>query len=305
MSEIQAVIPRGVADFVRTVASDHGGEAASHTVVSELAHQGQRRPQPDRARARLYACAGVVVKIHPFGADTALLRRRLQVITQPGASRFWVQPLHGIPILAPDGRLTTIWPRVAVLAPDHRPPWTQLGTLLAELHRTRPAGSSFPQAGVLARLGRAIDYLRRRPYDDLIWLVELGENLASRLRRPQRTAMIHGDLHLGQLGRPSPAGDWYLLDPDDTGVGDPAWDLARPAAFWAAGLLPDEPWTILLNAYRAAGGPAVPPAGDPWTDLDPPARAATLIAAARSLRSGESPATTRALLQACRRMQDS
>lgn len=103
MNEIQAVIPRGIADFVRTVASDHGGEAASHTVVSELAHQGQRRPQPDRARARLYACAGVVVKIHPFGADTALLRRRLQVITQPGASRFWVQPLHGIPILAPDG----------------------------------------------------------------------------------------------------------------------------------------------------------------------------------------------------------
>ena len=113
MSEIQAVIPRGIADFVRTVASDHGGEAASHTVVSELAHQGQRRPQPDRARARLYACAGVVVKIHPFGADTALLRRRLQVITQPGASRFWVQPLHGIPILAPDGQLTTIWPVAA------------------------------------------------------------------------------------------------------------------------------------------------------------------------------------------------
>ena len=121
--------------------------------------------------------------------------------------------------------------------------------------------------------------------------------------RPREIQLQYG-VHRDIVG-----GGWLKLArgqvTDDTGVGDPAWDLARPAAFWAAGLLPDEPWTILLNAYRAAGGPAVPPAGDPWTDLDPPARAATLIAAARSLRSGESPATTRALLQACRRMQDS
>ena len=50
-----------------------------------------------------------------------------------------------------------------------------------------------------------------------------------------------------------------LIDVDDLGVGDPAWDLARPAGFWAAGLIPDDDWATFLDAYRDAGGPALPP----------------------------------------------
>jgi hypothetical protein len=50
---------------------------------------------------------------------------------------------------------------------------------------------------------------------------------------------------------------------DDLGVGDPAWDLARPAGFWAAGLIPDDDWAAFLQSFRDAEGPAVPP-GDPW-----------------------------------------
>jgi predicted trehalose synthase len=43
--------------------------------------------------------------------------------------------------------------------------------------------------------------------------------------------LVHGDWHLGQLGRRGE--HWVLIDVDDLGVGDPAWDLARPAGFWA------------------------------------------------------------------------
>src|SRR4029453_4074271 len=85
------------------------------------------------------------------------------------------------------------------------------------------------------------------------------------------TTLVHGDWHLGQLGRRD--GPWVLIDVDDLGVGDPAWDLARPAGFWAAGLIPDDDWTTFLDAYRGAGGPAVP-AGDPWQGLAAFARAA-------------------------------
>ncbi|HPV81044.1 MAG TPA: hypothetical protein PLK64_14715, partial [Dermatophilaceae bacterium] len=101
---------------------------------------------------------------------------------------------------------------------------------------------------------------------------------------------------------------------DDLGWGDPAWDLARPAGFWAAGLLSTDDWEGFLAAYRAAGGPGVPVTGDPWPALDLPARAAVVIAATRAVgavgavgarRSGadtHSDPTAEALLDACRKM---
>ena len=96
--------------------------------------------------------------------------------------------------------------------------------------------------------------------------------------------LCHGDLHLGQLVRhPAPHGPWLLIDVDDAGPGDPAWDLARPAAWYAAGLLPPEVWFRFLDAYRAAGGPAVRADGDPWPQLDVAARALTVQTAALAL----------------------
>lgn len=91
--------------------------------------------------------------------------------------------------------------------------------------------------------------------------------------------LVHGDWHLGQLGRLPDTAPWLLIDVDDLGVGDPAWDLARPAGLWAAGLMPDDDWMAFIDSYRAAGGPAVPD-GDPWEVLEPFARAAVVQAAA-------------------------
>jgi len=97
-------------------------------------------------------------------------------------------------------------------------------------------------------------------------------------------ALCHGDLHLGQLVRhPAPDGRWLLIDIDDLGTGSPAWDLARPAMWFAAGLLDPAAWSTFLAAYRAAGGVAVPPRGDPWPALDVAARALAVQTAALAL----------------------
>lgn len=102
---------------------------------------------------------------------------------------------------------------------------------------------------------------------------------------PPSSVLCHGDLHLGQLVRhPAPDGPWLLIDVDDLGLGDPAWDLARPAAWYAAGLLGVVVWERFLDSYRAAGGIAAGPAGsDPWPELDVAARALTVQTTALAL----------------------
>ncbi|MFD7119345.1 phosphotransferase family protein [Streptomyces sp. NPDC059922] len=131
-------------------------------------------------------------------------------------------------------------------------------------------------------------------------------------RAPGPYALCHGDLHLGQLVRhPAPDGPWLLIDIDDLGLGDPAWDLARPAAWYAAGLLPPEAWLRFLGAYRSAHGPAVPaaPDADPWPRLDVAARALTVqtaaLAIAKSAAEGRDPDDVELLMiDACARIAD-
>ncbi|GAA3412172.1 aminoglycoside phosphotransferase family protein [Streptosporangium vulgare] len=93
--------------------------------------------------------------------------------------------------------------------------------------------------------------------------------------------LTHGDWHMGQMVRAP--GEWILIDIDDLGVGDQAWDLSRPAAWFAAGLLEPEVWHRFLGAYRDAGGVAVPPDGDPWGRLEIPAQAMTVQLAAAAV----------------------
>jgi hypothetical protein len=97
---------------------------------------------------------------------------------------------------------------------------------------------------------------------------------------------------------------WRLIDIDDLGMGDPAWDLGRPAGFWAAGLLSDEAWDQFLNGYREANGPGLPIGGDPWRSPDLAARCAVFVGATRLMLepdvAGDGDAGS--LLAACHRM---
>jgi aminoglycoside phosphotransferase (APT) family kinase protein len=127
-------------------------------------------------------------------------------------------------------------------------------------------------------------------------LADAGERLAARLAQPGQVTWTHGDFHLGHLGHTLLRRQWRLIDVDTVGVGDPAWDLARPAAFYAAGLLDRPAWSRFLAAYREAGGPAVPADGDAWGALELPARAAALIAACPLLGRLHAEATADALL---------
>nr|WP_223183890.1 MULTISPECIES: aminoglycoside phosphotransferase family protein [unclassified Streptomyces] len=189
-----------------------------------------------------------------------------------------------------DGRPVSLWPYgppVDPVDPDAAP-WEEAGGLLARLHRTPPPGGGFRLPGMRAPLKAALAVGRMEaaapdhPAAATVraaWRTVPGEREASGPR-----FLCHGDFHLGQLVRdvrPASAGSWRLIDVDDLGLGDPAWDLARPAAWFAAGLLPPEVWSRFLGAYQEAEGPAV--GADPWARLDVPARALTVQTAALAL----------------------
>ena len=244
-----------------------------------------------RSGAEIVVDGDVVYKLHRPGTDPRALTTRLRIAAESGSL---LSPLS----LAPEHagtRLRTSWPMVETVAPQPDcAPWPESAQLLARLHREAVTGR-VPPHGWQPRLRRTVDTLRSAPNDVVRRALATLPDAVWRAGSPDRpVTLVHGDWHLGQLGRRTATTPWLLIDVDDLGVGDPAWDLARPAGFWAAGLVPDADWSAFLAAYRDAGGPALPE-GDPWQVLEPFARAAVVHAAAND--PGDE-----LLLAACARM---
>lgn len=275
--------------------------------------------RPTSSGALIAVAHDVVGKLHAAGTDPECLTARLRAAGDPALASLVLPPhsatLHPVP--TPDGpRWGSLWPRVEVVARDpDRVPWRPAAAALARLHRVGPP-PRLPAHGAVDRLARGLRQLRSLSAEaSNLRTAQLSVERAAaalpdgarRTALPGRpTAVVHGDWHLGQLGRlprtartggaatPSRSGawsppaawsppGWLLIDLDDLGIGDPAWDFERPAALWAAGILPDAEWREFAEAYAEAGGTALPP-GDPWPVLDAVARAGVVQAAAGAVR---------------------
>ncbi|WP_124266482.1 phosphotransferase [Streptomyces sp. ADI98-10] len=269
----------------------------------------------DRPDGTVVRSGAIVAKAHAADTDREALAARIALADAPQLTGILLPPLtapgqsltapehqesSGTPrrtgpyeLPAPASRPVTLWPFGAPVDPfdPGAAPWAEAAALLARLHRTEPPFRLPPMRGPV-KAARAVARMRAAlPGEPAVlpvlagWRALPGWARGAAPAPVQRAGFLcHGDLHLGQLVRhPAPDGPWLLIDVDDAGTGDPAWDLARPAAWYAAGLLAPEDWSAFLDAYRSAGGPAVPAAGDPWPELDVPARALTVQTAALAL----------------------
>ncbi|MFF9071624.1 phosphotransferase [Streptomyces sp. NPDC014735] len=276
----------------------------------------------DRADGTVVRSGPVVAKAHAPGTPVPDLLTRIALADHPRLTGILLAPLRPRPDEASavlHGRPVTLWPHGEPVDPDDpdAAPWGEAAALLAALHRTPPPSSlALPPMRGPAKAALAVARMRAaRPDDPATAPVLAAWQRLPAWARGEATPpahrarfLCHGDLHLGQLVRhPAPQGPWTLIDIDDAGLGDPAWDLARPAAWYAAGLLPPDVWLRFLASYRAAGGPAVPAGGDPWPELDVPARALTVqtaaLAYAKSAAEGRAPdEVERAVIDACVRI---
>ncbi|MGC5010611.1 phosphotransferase family protein [Streptosporangium sp. DT93] len=242
---------------------------------------------PTRPDVVIVRAGPVVVKAHAPGAEREPLVERMRAVVHPALDGIVLRPVTAEVMTAGD-RLVTVWPAGTPVDHDDpdAAPWEAAARLLARLHTVparalpplRAAGGPARVATTVARLGdrSAAELVVRRAFTCLP-----PEGTGSGDPGGPRAGLTHGDWHMGQLVR-APE-EWILIDVDDLGVGDQAWDLSRPAAWFAAGLLEPEVWHRFLAAYHAAGGIAVPADGDPWERLEIPAQAMTVQLAAAAV----------------------
>ncbi|WP_432075556.1 phosphotransferase family protein [Streptomyces wuyuanensis] len=244
----------------------------------------------ERSDAVVVRHGSAVAKAHAPWTEPDAHRLRVAVAAHPLLAGILLPPVRDTAPVG--GRPVTTWPYGSPVDPSDpdAAPWEEAAALLARLH-TVPLASLPGPLPVMRGPAKAAAAVARMhsaaPAHPAVRAVlgawgRLPAWARGEAPAPVPVRLCHGDLHLGQLVRhPAGAGPWQLIDVDDLGLGDPAWDLARPAAWFAAGLLAPDVWARFLGAYRAAGGPAAGPEGsDPWPPLDVPARALTVQAAA-------------------------
>ncbi len=247
-----------------------------------------------RSERILVRAGNIVIKVHAADANASELRDRLNIISSAPWKEIFLAPIKTKLQSVAKGRQATLWPMGTPVDPEADTlPWVEAARLLARLHSI-PVHGLGPEVPLvpcraLARVQEGLARLsqmdKKGANEDRELIQKAAKTLAFSPELLSSPHWVHGDWHLGQMVEIEEAGFsvWRLIDIEDMGVGHGIWDLARPAAFFAAGLLHKEDWDLFLSSYQLAGGPALPAGIDPWAVLEQPARALVIQSAASAV----------------------
>ncbi|MCX6116367.1 MAG: hypothetical protein NT027_02405, partial [Proteobacteria bacterium] len=196
---------------------------------------------------------------------------RLKTIEDPSFCSVYLQPaLHTQTAFLKDV-VVTYWPNANTISPNEltNEIWREIGALLAMLHSIPCSQSNSTSTcsveTLLSEVNQKLELCFGKltsESDNFLHLVTVAEAWRCIIFADDFSQRIidivmgnktwaHGDFHLGQIVRvcQDDQESLRLIDIDTLSPSAPELDLARPAALFAAGILPGDVWTSFLDSY--------------------------------------------------------
>jgi len=243
--------------------------------------------QNSNRSSRIVYLENSVSKLHAQYSNVSEIEVRLNLISLDSLRSQFLQPLSRKPEVR-EGRALTLWPYAKPLPADSLEdvPWNDCAALIAALHKVELE----PQlvalgSGWLMRLSRSIEKLERMSASaERSIILEAAQTLplfSSASWTHHKQSYIHGDWHPGQVAYYE--NKLVFIDIDDVGIGNRMFDLAKPAAYFLAGLLPNHMWKEFSEGYQNSCNMSQENRDTFWSELELPARAAVIQSAITAL----------------------
>ncbi len=239
----------------------------------------------------------VIAKCH-FAADNMMLSEKIRTIQEPDFQSIFLQPHRSSYHCQNDKFGISYWPEAERISPDKLTNafWSEIGALLAKLHSTPIKNSNlrFPTelfsnfTQVNEKIANSFAYCSVNPKHkkhlkkiNQAWISILTHKNFHKVVKDIRLrpkVWSHGDFHLGQIVFIKSHGTTTarFIDFDTFCCSIPEWDLARPAALFAAGILPAHLWNSFIVSYAGDKFNHKLNENKLWSKLDIPAKVMTV-----------------------------
>ncbi len=235
----------------------------------------------------------IVAKCH-FTADNESLAEKIRTIQESDFKSIFLQPNQSTYHCQNEKFGISYWPEAERISPDKltKGLWSQIGSLLAKLHSipikdsklrfraelfsnfsqvNEKIANCFNQCSVSSKHRKHLEKINQA------WISILTHKNFHKVVKDIRLrpkVWSHGDFHLGQIVFVQEQGkdSVRFIDFDTICHSIPEWDLARPAALFAAGVLPAHLWQSFIESY--AGHKFIYNFNEKelWSNLDIPAK---------------------------------